>query len=69
VKKYTIILLVSLLMALILVAGVNWMVNPFDIFDSPEYEKFNKYKPAAARQARINKIYQVKKQKPDYAWL
>ena len=65
-KKYTIILLVSLLMALILVAGVNWMVNPFDIFDSPEYEKFNKYKPAAARQARINKIYQVKKQKPDY---
>jgi hypothetical protein len=66
VKKYTINLLVSLIVALAFIAGINWFVNPFDIFYSTEIEGFNKYKPALGRYERLSKTYQVKKLKPDY---
>lgn len=65
-KKYTINLLVSLAVVLLLIAGVNWFVNPFDIFYSAEIEGFNKYKPALGRYERLSKTYQVRKLKPDY---
>lgn len=65
-KKYTINLLLSLLVVLLLIAGINWFVNPFDIFYSAEIEGFNKYKPALGRYERLSKAYQVKKLKPDY---
>ena len=65
-KKYTINLLVSLTVVLVLIAGINWFVNPFDIFRSAEIEGFNKYKPALGRYERLSKTYQVRKLKPDY---
>ncbi len=65
-KKYTINLLVSLTVAFALIAGFNWLVNPFDIFYSAEIEGFNKYKPALGRYERLSKTYQVRKLKPDY---
>jgi len=65
-KKYTINLLVSLLAVLLLIMGINWFVNPFDIFYSAEIEGFNKYKPALGRYERLSKTYQVRKLKPDY---
>ncbi len=65
-KKYTINLLMSLTVALALIAGINWFVNPFDIFYSAEIEGFNKYKPALGRYERLSKTYQVRKLKPDY---
>lgn len=65
-KKYTINLLVSLAVVLLLIAGVNWFVNPFDIFYSAVIEDFNKYKPALGRYERLSKTYQVRKLKPDY---
>ena len=68
-KKYTINLLVSLAVVLLLIAGINWFVNPFDIFYSAEIEGFNKYKPALGRYARLSKTYQVRKLKPDYIFL
>jgi len=65
-KKYSINVLLSLLAVLLLIAGINWLVNPFDIFYSAEIEGFNKYKPALGRYERLSKTYQLRKLKPDY---
>jgi hypothetical protein len=65
-KQYTKYLLLSLSLLLLLVASVNWLVNPFAIFDAPLIHGFNQFKRPVEGHSRMSKVYQVKNLMPDY---
>lgn len=65
-KQYTQYLLVSLVLLLLLVASINWLVNPFEIFDAPLIHGFNQFKRPVEGHSRMSKAYQVKNIRPDY---
>ncbi len=48
-----------------LVAGMNWFVNPFSIFNPPAIPHFNVYKPDYASHLRLTHVYRVENLKPD----
>ena len=64
-KKYSIYLLSYILLILLSVAGFNWFINPYDIYESPVIEGVNKYKSEVERHTRLSKVYQLEKLKPD----
>lgn len=68
-KKYSINLLTSVLVVMVFVAGFNWLVNPYEIFDSPEIEGFNKNKSEIERFTRLSKTYKVKNKQPELLFL
>ena len=64
-KKYSIYLLSCILLILLSIAGFNWFINPYEIYESPVIEGVNKYKSEVERHTRLSKVYQLEKIKPD----
>ena len=64
-KKYSIYLLSCIFLVLSFVAGFNWFINPYDIFESTAIEGVNKYKSEVERHTRLSKVYQLEKIKPE----
>lgn len=58
-KKYIFRLLFSLISVLLFIALINWVVNPFGIFTSPDIEGVNVNKSEIERYTRLTKVYQV----------
>ncbi len=64
-------LITVFLAALIIIAAMNVVVDPYYIFKSPLINKFNKFKPDAGRNHRVTKIisFKLKKQPVDSVFL
>ena len=51
---------ISIVLVLLIVTGaVNWIMNPFGIYDTPVIERINSTKPAVDDYSRIYKAYRV----------
>lgn len=63
-KKYNLVfgLTLGLLMGVVI---LNYIINPFDIFDISPIENINLYKPEATKRERLSKAYQLSRDKPD----
>jgi hypothetical protein len=68
-KKYSIYLLTCVFLLLSSVAGFNWFINPYDIYETPSIEGVNRYKSEVERHTRLSKVYQLEKIKPDVVLL
>lgn len=68
-KLYTLFLLISISSLLLFVATFNWIMNPYDVFVSPEFAGINEYKSEVDRHSRLSKVYQVERVKPDVIYL
>lgn len=68
-KKFTVQIVVSVLMLIALIIGITWIVDPFDIFASPKIEHFNANKPKVARHSRVYKACILQKMKPQVIFL
>lgn len=64
-KKYSISLLSGVFLALIAASSFNWIINPYELFESPEISGLNIYKVEIERYTRLSKIYQLDRIKPD----
>lgn len=64
-KKYSICLSSGIFTVLLIVTVFNWLINPYDIFTSPDIAGLNQYKSEVERHTRLSKVYQVEKIKPD----
>ena len=69
VKKYSINFLLSILLILLSISVFNWLVNPYDIFLSPNIEGVNLYKSEVERYTRLSKAYQIENIKPEVIFL
>lgn len=54
-------LALGLLAVLGLVAGLNWRVDPYEVFGSPRIDGFNRYKHGTRENSRIAKVYMVER--------
>lgn len=63
-KKYTELLIFTILTLLILVGGLNWFIDPYGIYNSPEIEGFNVYKPEFVSHLRMSKAHAIQYIKP-----
>ena len=68
-KKYSIRLLSGVFFLMFCLSMFNWLINPLDIFLSPEIEGLNTYKLDVGRHTRISKIYQLERIKPEAIFL
>ena len=64
VKTYTLLFLSIASFSLIFIAIFNYLVDPFEIFNSPTITGFNKDKPAISRRERISKAYIIENNCP-----
>ncbi|MCW8922097.1 MAG: hypothetical protein OQK69_00510 [Gammaproteobacteria bacterium] len=64
-KSYSLFLLSGISSVLLAVSVFNWIINPYDVFDSPVIQGLNEYKSETGRYARLSKFYQVERVKPD----
>lgn len=64
-KKYSIYLISCILLILLSVAGFNWFINPYDLYESPVIAGVNDYKSEVERHTRLSKVYQLEKIKPE----
>ena len=55
--KFNLIALISLIILLITTALINLTVDPFSVFNSSLFYKFNKIKPELKRQERLTKVF------------
>jgi hypothetical protein len=62
--RYLLIWAGALLALLAVVAGVNIVVNPYDLFDFPRIRGVNVLKPAIKNHAALTKAYQVERARP-----
>lgn len=63
-KKYIIRSILITLLVLVLVAGFNWFVDPYDIYGSLKIEGFNTYKAEEITHTLMTKAYAVRQIKP-----
>lgn len=68
-KKFTIQIVVSILILIAFIIALTWIVDPFDIFDSPKISHFNENKPKVGRHSRIYKACVLQKIKPKIIFL
>lgn len=68
-KKYSIHLFLGILVSLLAASSFNWIINPYDLFVSPEISGLNTYKIEIERYTRLSKIYQMDRIKPDVIFL
>lgn len=64
-KKYIIIFLALITSGLISIAAFNYLVNPFNMFNSKNISGFNKNKPSSNLRQRLSKAYIVEKKCPE----
>ncbi|TMM45281.1 hypothetical protein [Colwellia ponticola] len=63
--KYISTYFTSFAIVILSIAMVNWFIDPFGMFWSPQVESVNLVKPEAGKRSRITKAYQVNEIKPD----
>jgi hypothetical protein len=63
--KYISTYFTSFAIVIFSIAIVNWFVDPFGMYWSPQIESVNLVKPEAGKRSRITKAYQVNKVKPN----
>lgn len=63
-KKFTIRTVAFLLILLSLIMILVWVVDPFDIFNSPKISHFNENKPKVGRHSRVHKACVLQESKP-----
>lgn len=63
-KRYSINILSGILLALAMLTGFNWFINPYDVFSSPSFEGVNSYKSEVERYTRLSKVYKIQRVKP-----
>jgi len=68
-KKFTTQIFIAILILILLIIAFTWVVDPFDIFDSPKISHFNDNKPKVGRHSRIHKAIVVQKIKPKILFL
>ena len=68
-KKYSMFLLIWIGGLLLFVSALNWLINPYDVFSSPVLAGINEYKVDVDKHARLSKIYQIERVKPDVVFL
>lgn len=68
-KKFTVQIMVSTLTLIAFMMAFTWIVDPFDIFDSPKISHFNANKPKVGRHSRVYKAYILQKIKPKTIFL
>lgn len=64
-KKYTLIILTFFVISLMGIGGFNYLVDPFEIFNSTKVAGFNQYKPESDRRQRLSKTYVIEKNCPE----
>lgn len=64
-KKYTIIFLTFFTLSMLSISTLNYLVDPFAIFNTKKITGFNKYKPESDRRQRLSKAYIVEKNCPE----
>lgn len=47
------------------IAGLNWLINPFSLFDPPPIKQLNVNKPGYVEHLRLTHAYRVARDKPD----
>lgn len=62
--KYITTYFTSFAIVILSIAVVNWFIDPFGMYWSPQIENINLVKPEAGKRSRITKAYQVNKAKP-----
>jgi hypothetical protein len=55
--KFNLIVLISLIILLTITISINIVVDPFSVFDRPQFYGFNKVKPELKRQERLTKVF------------
>lgn len=65
-KKFTRLYLGLTLLFCSIIIAFNWLINPYDIYQSPTFKGFNKNKPLVVSHLRLAKAKAVEWQKPDY---
>lgn len=68
-KKFTVRIVVSVLILLTFISIFNWLINPFDIFDSPKISHLNENKLKVSKYSRVYKAVVLKKTKPKIIFL
>lgn len=68
-KKFTLRIIVSVLILIAFIISLTWIVDPYDIFDSPKITSFNANKPKVGRHSRVYKAIVLKKTKPKIIFL
>lgn len=68
-KKFTVRIVASVLMLLTFIIIFNWLINPFDIFDSPKISHLNENKLKVSKYSRVYKAIVLKKTKPKIIFL
>lgn len=64
-KKYSIRVLGGTVICLLSVFVFNYIINPYDIFESVQIEGVNTYKSEVGRHTRLSKAYQVERIDPE----
>ncbi|MCW8943028.1 MAG: hypothetical protein OQK93_07605 [Gammaproteobacteria bacterium] len=64
-KRYTFSLILGIGIMLLSVSFVNWLINPYDIFESPDIDGINSYKSEVGRHTRLSRVYQVNRVEPE----
>ena len=63
-KKYLTSFVAFTLLILLLVISLNWLINPYGIFDSPSIKGINLIKTEAKKQYRMSLAYGISREKP-----
>lgn len=64
-KKYSLQILIIVLLIILPIGLFNWLVDPYDIFESPKIAGFNMNKPEANTHARLYKAMKLQIIKPE----
>lgn len=64
-KKYIVIFLTFITSSLVIIGIFDYLVNPFDIFNTVKIAGFNKNKPESDRRQRLSKAYIIEKECPE----
>jgi len=64
-KKYSIQVISAAPLIIVLFASINWFVDPYWFYGSPEISRLNKSKPLAGENPRLFEIVNVLRRKPE----
>ena len=63
-RRYMRVLLAWILVLVALVAAGNWLMDPFGLFGSPDWQGFNRVKPEIVKNDRPAKAQMIERQRP-----
>src|SRR5712671_4781634 len=63
-RRFCLIWLASLLLLLLLVGGINFVIDPYEVFGSARMVGLNQFKPQAKNHMMLAKTYQVARVRP-----